>query len=1122
MSADPADRTATLQPTMPSKAPARDDEPGDEAELPIDNPERYEQVAEHARGGLGRVVRAVDKRLGRTVAVKELLRQDESHESRFVREALITARLEHPGIVPVHEAGRWPNGAPYYVMKLVEGRTLKEMFAESKTLRDRLALLSHVIAIADAVGYAHSEGVIHRDLKPSNVIVGEFGETIVVDWGLARDTRGHLPEPRPSAENLLEARAKGSGASTISGKVVGTPAYMAPEQARGELVDERADVYAIGAVLYELLAGKPAYTDPTPQGVLDRVLAGPPAPLATSAPGAPPELCDIVGKAMARQPAERYANASALAEDLRRFQTGKLVSAHAYTPWQLVRKKLAQHRGVVVVAVASAIALGAVGVESFRTVVAERDIARGERERAETEKSYAEQRKRDLLFVQAETSLRKDPTAALAWLKQHPVTDRDRAQVVDVIDEALALGAARHVFRPGDWVFDAMFTPDGKTLIAAVRDGKLRAYDVVTGELRVIGQSKAGIEALAISPDGKTVVTGGSVGEVTAWSIADGTKKVLVTGGPPVMGLHFDPSGTQLLVDKDGSSSVVGLDGTVTKLGPESAVLLSVAENDWSKRVAKIAPNQAVTVDGNGQPQRVIASLDKLIQFLAVSPNADTVIVHDVDTVYAVPFAGGPLKKLVPLTSKLNMAVWAPDGKSVALIGIFHDVLLIELATGKITELKGHTDSIYTAEFTRDGEKLLTASDDGTARVWDVSDGSSVVLSGHDDDVYRARFAPDENSVATASLDGSIRVWPVDRSGARVFNEGAQDIDMSLTGDQVTIRTLNGVARWDITKGTREELFARQGLGIGVASPDGQYLVAQDADWTLQLFDRSGAHKPLRGHKGYISHVEWSQDSKYLFTSSFDGTLRRWEAGTGESTLLVEGDVPVRGFAVAKDGRVAAQVGEAAVMIKPDGTAETLGTGSAWCGTKAEFERVRDRLIIQRCDRGLLLVDGKTAVNLPTDGYIAVRIVVSADGQRIAAAMTDRTVRIWDTSGKLLSVLHGHTDLVLDVAFSPDGTELASSAYDKTIRVWELATKRYRVLRGHTRAVGDVEWHGPNELVSASWDGTIRVWPAPKLEAATQQEITKRLEAATTAEIDLNNRATTLQASPSPAGAQRL
>src|SRR5215468_4825533 len=231
----PLDRTETLaprsaaSPTLPAVPAAPDNLGGDD-------PERYQQVSEHARGGLGRVVRALDRRLGRTVAVKELLRHDPSNEARFMREAMITARLEHPGIVPVHEAGRWPNGDPYYVMKLVEGRTLKELISEATQLRARLALLAHVIAVADAVGYAHSQGVIHRDLKPSNVIVGAFGETIVVDWGLARDRKQDLPEP---GEDLLTAA--GSGISTVSGKVVGTPAYMSPEQARGGVVDERAD-----------------------------------------------------------------------------------------------------------------------------------------------------------------------------------------------------------------------------------------------------------------------------------------------------------------------------------------------------------------------------------------------------------------------------------------------------------------------------------------------------------------------------------------------------------------------------------------------------------------------------------------------------------------------------------------------------------------------------------------------------------------------------------------------------------------------------------------------------------------------------------------------------------------
>ncbi len=211
-----------------------------ETVLPVGDPERYEQLGEHARGGIGRVTRARDRRLGRTVAVKELLVRDALHEERFVREALITARLDHPGIVAVHEAGVWPSGEPYYVMKLVAGRTLHERLAEARDQRERLALLPHVVAVADAVGYAHREGVVHRDIKPANVVCGEFGETVVVDWGLAHDAGLALPP-------------------VVDDGVLGTPAYMAPELAAGATPDPRGDVYAIGAILYELLAGAPPY-----------------------------------------------------------------------------------------------------------------------------------------------------------------------------------------------------------------------------------------------------------------------------------------------------------------------------------------------------------------------------------------------------------------------------------------------------------------------------------------------------------------------------------------------------------------------------------------------------------------------------------------------------------------------------------------------------------------------------------------------------------------------------------------------------------------------------------------------------------------------------------------------
>ena len=546
------DRTETLAPrvgcatTMPvDPGPPRDGDRSDPGDLAADDPDRYQQVSEHARGGLGRVVRAVDRRLGRTVAVKELLRHDASNEARFLREAMITARLEHPGIVPVHEAGRWPNGDPYYVMKLVEGRTLKELIAEATTLRGRLGLLAHVIAVSDAVGYAHSQGVIHRDLKPSNIIVGAFGETIVVDWGLARDRKREVPEP---CDDILSAA--GSGVSTVSGKVVGTPAYMSPEQARGGMVDERSDVYALGAVLYEVLAGAPPHADSSPQAVLDRVIAGPPRPLSMVVPSVPDEIATIVRKAMARDVDARYPNAIALAEDLRRYTTGQLVSAHSYSTWALLRKKLARHRNAAAVAILSGILLSAGGVASVRRVIAERNIARAERGLAEAALSSAEKRKRELVLLQAETALTKDPTAALAWLKSYDVGPDERSRVVDMVDEALALGVARHVFRPGDWVMDAQFTPDGSTLVAAARDGTLHRYDLATGVETEFGRIEAQPKAMVLTGDGELAVIGDHVGGVTAWPLHGGRSRELVRpSGRWITQLRLSPDGRMVLVE---------------------------------------------------------------------------------------------------------------------------------------------------------------------------------------------------------------------------------------------------------------------------------------------------------------------------------------------------------------------------------------------------------------------------------------------------------------------------------------------------------------------------------------------------------------------------------------------
>ncbi|HTJ44775.1 MAG TPA: serine/threonine-protein kinase [Kofleriaceae bacterium] len=328
------------------------------APLPRRDPSRYEIQGELGRGGLGRVLRAIDRDLDRPVAIKEMLDPEESSELRFFREARITARLEHPSVVPLHDAGRWPDGRAFYVMKLVDGRRLDDVAAAAPTIEARIALLPHVIAVADAIAYAHAKSIVHRDLKPANVLIGAFGETIVIDWGLAKMIEGDDDRDEVGDDPF-------DSSTTRAGQVVGTPAYMAPEQARGEPSDLRSDVYALGAVLHHVLAGQPPYAGESAPVVLDRVRMGARAPLPHDVP---PALGAIVARAMAAEPRDRYAHAGQLADDLRRFVDGRLVDAYRYSRRELAARWIARRWPLVAIGVMAVVGLAVTGALWYRSM----------------------------------------------------------------------------------------------------------------------------------------------------------------------------------------------------------------------------------------------------------------------------------------------------------------------------------------------------------------------------------------------------------------------------------------------------------------------------------------------------------------------------------------------------------------------------------------------------------------------------------------------------------------------------------------------------------------------------------------------------------------------------------
>jgi len=292
---------------------------------------RYADLGLLGRGGMGEVRRIRDRELGRTLAMKiasPSLMSRPTALARFAREAQTTAQLQHPGIVPVHELGTLPDGRRYFTMQEVRGRTLTQVIAETHsgepgwTLR---RLISAYHRICETVVYAHTRGVIHRDLKPDNVMVGDHGQVLVLDWGIAKLIGRPDATARPGDVPAERAVVTDSHRATRMGAVAGTPAYMPPEQARGEIdrIDARCDVYALGAILYEVLSGRAPYVGSGARDVLERVRAGPPRPVGLAADSAlPAELVEACGRAMARDPAERFPNAAALTQAIQDWLDG--------------------------------------------------------------------------------------------------------------------------------------------------------------------------------------------------------------------------------------------------------------------------------------------------------------------------------------------------------------------------------------------------------------------------------------------------------------------------------------------------------------------------------------------------------------------------------------------------------------------------------------------------------------------------------------------------------------------------------------------------------------------------------------------------------------------------------
>jgi WD40 repeat protein/serine/threonine protein kinase len=731
-----SDRTLESDPTH--DGPLGETLPGPHTVADLPSLQRIDDSAyaighEIARGGMGKILFARDRRLRRDVVIKVMRRESGRIDPRFEREALITARLQHPSIVRVYDAGVLGDGRAFYAMERVRGRSLEVVIDEAKTLRDRLALLPHAIAVADAIAYAHSEGVLHRDLKPSNVLIGPFGETVVIDWGLAKDLSA---KDLGASELSAERRESGdSGESndqlTQHGAVLGTPSYMAPEQARGDVADERTDIYALGALLHTVLTGAPPYRGRTTQEVIELVAAGTRTSIGEREPGLPPELATIVEHAMAHDPAARFASAKDLAEELRRFAAGKLVSSHTYSVGQLLRRWLERYRVVVAVSAVALAVIALVGVLAINNVMRERDVANTERLKAVAAEDRANTKYDSLLYGLAKKALSSDPSRAAAWLKL--MSDRglswDKTQQIAI--DAARLGLARELRGHTQDIELVAVTSDGAYVITGSDDSTARMWNLADGTSIELAGHDGPIEAMALSDNGTYLATAGTDGDVRLWEIPSGKGRVLPGHRNTVRGIAFSPDNTRLAsAGEDGKLFVWDVrTATGRELVQHTAGLRPVAWFDDTTLIVggydgKLGRYNALTGKGS-----MGVAHDAELRTIALSPDRRYMIAGDENGL---------------------VTLWSGDGK-------------------QLRELARHIDVARDVAFSADGKHAVSAGGDPIVRVYTIPEGTTVELKGHDNGIKDIALDTTGTLVASAGIDNTVRVWTIDGTPQRVF-----------------------------------------------------------------------------------------------------------------------------------------------------------------------------------------------------------------------------------------------------------------------------------------------------------------------------------------------------------------
>jgi WD40 repeat protein len=992
----------------------------------------YEILGVLGRGGMGVVYQARHLALKRVVALKMILAGAYAgpHElARFHSEAEAVARLQHPNIVQVFEVGE-SEGHPFCALEFVEGGTLAARISGQPLPATEAARLVEVLA--RAVQLAHSRNVVHRDLKPANVLLASDGTPKITDFGLARqmDSNSH---------------------QTQAGAIMGTPSYMAPEQASGRAHEAgpAADIYALGAILYACLTGRPPFQGQNLLETLDQVRHHEPVPPARLQHRVPLDLETICLKCLRKEPEKRYASAQELADELSRFLRGEPILARPVgrleRTWRWCRRNpslaLLSAGLVVVLLVGLATSIFFALVASGEA--AEARFARGqaeERAQAATAAGLLADRNAERARVNERLAYDRAYTSDLRLFQQawnnnqfdfaREVLDRQRPERTD--------GLERRGFEWDYWHRQSTF--------------RVRTFDGLPGP----------IYCLAYSPDGKTVVSGGR---------GDFVKQTWIVK-------IWDARTAQEVHTLQGDGRWV----TAVTFSPDSKVLAASTSDEKVARVWDVETGEVLlTLEGHAQ----------FITALAYSPDGRHLATGSGDGTVRLWDALTGQERLVLQDNQpsVDCVCFSPDGTRVAAGGSGDNALRVwDVATSRrLLTLSGHRGLVRTAAFSPDGKWLASGGFDGRVLIWDALRGNArPALEIGTGNVRGVAFSPDSRWLASTSEQDGVKLWDVETGQPLVSLKGqkgiATGVSFSPDGQRLAAAYSEGkVVFWDVTAAARAAFPTPGPVQVLACSADGRHLIGGMRDGPARTWDaRTGAVLREFGSPG-LRVLAVHPEGHQVVAQGVGLVLEVWDPRDGRRLHREEAhDHGLQAAAYSPDGGYFATVGRngairiwSATDFKPRTFADKgQAFGIAYDG-QGNYLALRDGQGV----KVLAVATGRlvTALADPTNFFGPV--VYSPDGQYLAAGNQMGVVTIWEVkSGRVRHRLTGHTDIVTGLAYSPDGRRLASCSHDRSVKVWEVGAGEELLTLSGTGAFHCVGFSPRGEYLFAGADGGVRIW----------------------------------------------